>query len=96
MLLGMQPYLRRLFDSDRLMTTLISDAFPPPPDLTRLIARADDQYLSGGCYGDVYRCWYYGRPDVPNEVWAMHARRRLAFNSVQGCSQGLQVQAHGQ
>ncbi|KAF8124563.1 kinase-like domain-containing protein, partial [Boletus edulis] len=33
--------------------------FPPPPDLTRYIARADHQYVAGGGFGDVYRCWYH-------------------------------------
>ncbi|KAI9567214.1 WD40-repeat-containing domain protein [Boletus coccyginus] len=31
--------------------------FPPPPDLTPYIFRADDQYVAGGGFGDVYRCW---------------------------------------
>ncbi|KAF8549953.1 kinase-like protein, partial [Imleria badia] len=40
------------------MTTLGAD-FPPPPDLTSYIAKADDQYVAGGGFGDVYRCWYH-------------------------------------
>ncbi|KAI9567234.1 kinase-like domain-containing protein, partial [Boletus coccyginus] len=31
---------------------------PPPPDLTCYIVRADEQYVAGGGFGDVYRCWY--------------------------------------
>lgn len=45
--------VRALFDS----FTFVSN-FPPPPDLTRYISKADDQYVAGGGFGDVYRCWY--------------------------------------
>jgi hypothetical protein len=49
----------------------ISANFPPPPDLTSYISKADDQYVAGGGFGDVYRCWY--RDGSPKEVrvWCM-------------------------
>ena len=30
----------------------------PAPDLTSCIAKSNDQYIAGGGFGDVYRCWY--------------------------------------
>ncbi|KAF8124565.1 kinase-like domain-containing protein [Boletus edulis] len=51
--------------------------FPPPPDLTRYIARADHQYVAGGSFGDVYRCWYHdGSPEKEVAVKAF----RFAFS----------------
>jgi len=45
-------------------STLISANFPPPPDLTPYLVRADDQYVAGGGFGDVYKCWYHGNPSM--------------------------------
>ena len=40
----------------------VTQSFPPttqpsPPDLTLYIVKTYDQYLAGGGFGDVYRCW---------------------------------------
>ena len=53
-------------------STFVSANLPPPPDLTPYIAKYDDhQYVAGGGFGDVYRCWY--RDGSPKEVrvWSM-------------------------
>jgi len=47
-------------------STSISANVPPPLDLTSYILRADDQYVAGGGFGDVYRCQY--RDGSPKEV----------------------------
>ena len=39
---------------------------PPPPDLTPYISKADDRYIAGGGFGDIYRCWYHD--GFPTEV----------------------------
>ena len=52
-----------LFESRR---RILSADFPPPADLTPYISREIDQYIAGGGFGDVYRCWY--RDGVPKEV----------------------------
>ena len=46
-------------------STFVS-AIAPPPDLTPHIAKADDQYVAGGGFGDVYKCWYHD--GSPKEV----------------------------
>ncbi|KAF8553718.1 WD40 repeat-like protein [Imleria badia] len=43
----------------------VSANFPPPPDLTPYIFKAD-HYVAGGSFGDVYRCWY--NDGSPKEV----------------------------
>ena len=50
--------------SSRPFTPLpdVTQSFPPttqpsPPDLTLYIVKTYDQYLAGGGFGDVYRCW---------------------------------------
>ena len=63
--------------------TFFSANFPPPPDLTPYIFKADDQYVAGGGFGDVYRCWY--RDGSPKEVrvWCMtHAASDLRLPQV--------------
>ena len=41
----------------------------PSPDLTPYIAKADDQYVAGGGFGDVYRCWYRDGSQKEVRVW---------------------------
>lgn len=38
--------------------TPLSAEFPPPPDLTHHLTKANDQYVAGGGFGDIYKCWY--------------------------------------
>lgn len=46
------------------------DSLPLIPDLTRFIERLPPYYsVSGGAYGDIYRCLYHG-PDGDVEVCA--------------------------
>ena len=47
-------------------STFVSANFPPPPDLTSYIFKVDDQYVAGGGFGDVDKCWY--RNGSPKEV----------------------------
>ena len=57
--LGYSQLMRAIDDSFRTRgLTLVSANFPPPPDLTLYITKADDQCVAGGGFGDVYRCWY--------------------------------------
>jgi len=61
----------------------VSPNFPPPPDLTPYIVKADDHYVAGGAFGDVYRCWY--RDGLPKEVriWCKtHAACDLLHHQV--------------
>ncbi|KAG6382167.1 WD40-repeat-containing domain protein [Boletus reticuloceps] len=41
----------------------------PPPDLTPHIVRADNQYVAGGGFGDMYRCWYHDGSPKEVRVW---------------------------
>ncbi|KAF8556861.1 kinase-like protein [Imleria badia] len=50
----------------RYETSTLGENIPPPPDLTPYIKKADDQYVAGGGFGDVYRRRYFG--DSPKEV----------------------------
>ncbi|KAG6382172.1 WD40-repeat-containing domain protein [Boletus reticuloceps] len=50
----------------------------PPPDLTPHIVRADDQYVAGGGFGDVYRCWYHD--GTPKEVAVKSLRFSFAID----------------
>ncbi|KAF8419801.1 WD40-repeat-containing domain protein [Boletus edulis BED1] len=51
---------------------------PRPPDLTRYITRVNDQYIAGGGFGDVYRCWYHD--NLPKEVAVKAFRFAFATN----------------
>ena len=64
-------------------STLVSANYPPPPDLTPYIFKVNDQYVAGGGFGDVYRCWC--RDGSPKEVrvWPMtHAPCYLPLPQV--------------
>ncbi|KAF8131852.1 WD40-repeat-containing domain protein, partial [Boletus edulis] len=66
------------YKMSNLESSLVSTNFAPPPDLTRYIAKAEDQYAAGGGFGDVYRCWcYYGSP---KEVAVKAFRFAFAIN----------------
>ena len=57
--------------------------FPPPPDLTPYITKADDQYVAGGGFGDVYRCWYCdGSPKEVRVSLMTHAACYLPLPQV--------------
>ncbi|KAF8547287.1 kinase-like protein [Imleria badia] len=48
------------------------------PDLTPYILKANDQYVAGGGFGDVYRCWYVA--GSPKEVAVKAFRFTFAIN----------------
>ncbi|KAF8553430.1 kinase-like protein [Imleria badia] len=58
------------------------------PDLTPYIVKADDRYVAGGGFGDVYRCWYNdGSPKETHGSVKMLRRelgiwRRLDHNNI--------------
>jgi len=52
-------YSHRSFVDNQRRFSLLSSAFPPPPeDLTDSIDKPEDQYSEAGCFGDVYKCLY--------------------------------------
>ena len=68
---------------------------PPPPDLTDYIDRINDQYVDGGSFGDVYKCWYRRDGSAPQEVRATFTRSPLGPPSIyfpSGCGKGVAVQ----
>ena len=64
-----------------LKSNCVSANFLSPLDLTSYISKVDYQYVAGGGYGDVYKCWY--RDGSPKEVrvWSMtHATCHLPLS----------------
>ena len=72
-------------------STFLSTNSPPPQDLTPYIAKADDdQYVAGGGFGDVYRCWYHC--GSPKEVRVWYDSCSLLLTSPLGCCKGVPIQ----
>ncbi|KAF8553703.1 hypothetical protein OG21DRAFT_1200025 [Imleria badia] len=75
------PTTSPLAVEQQLEMSTIGAICPPPPDLTPYITKADDQYVAGGGFGDIYRCWY--RDGSPKEVRVWQMTHLPLFTALQ-------------